>query len=585
MNKRGKVSLKDTILFQVGSLNILMLIAFIIVMVLVVGAMNKTTSTSKEMFHYVVKLNNYEAKLKNDLMSLYDQTTGYVFADAQETKSALGPQIDTAQKDIQTDIDSLNKIFKNTSNKKVITQLKEIKIQNTNLNELIKLSMKQSDENKKDSAFKTLLDEADIQKVAILHSTKVIDNAISDSVEETTTTMQNLYNTGIKMALSGIVIFIIIIIFNFVNSYISIINKITKISGEVENIIKKIDNEDGDLTLRINTNTKSELVYIKDGINLFIETLQKIMKSVKDGSIVLTKSSEEVNTQITNTNDNITSTSAALEQLSASMETVSVTVDVINEKVSDVKQAADDISSEASNGNDKAMNIKEEANIIKTSIQSKKNETTKNMNTLSTILNDSLKDSEKVGQINELTDVILDIADQTNLLSLNASIEAARAGEAGKGFAVVASEISSLAANSRDTASRIQNISTDVTNAVSALAVNAQKVLEFINTTVLADYDQFVETGEKYENTAIIMTEMLKKFNDKAENLDIIMTDMLDSIGMIISTIQESTEAINMSAQNSTEIVTGMQEISEVIEENTRVTHELSEQTKKFTIL
>jgi methyl-accepting chemotaxis protein len=264
---------------------------------------------------------------------------------------------------------------------------------------------------------------------------------------------------------------------------------------------------------------------------------------------------------------------------------VSVTVDVINEKVSDVKQAADDISSEASNGNDKAMNIKEEANIIKTSIQSKKNETTKNMNTLSTILNDSLKDSEKVGQINELTDVILDIADQTNLLSLNASIEAARAGEAGKGFAVVASEISSLAANSRDTASRIQNISTDVTNAVSALAVNAQKVLEFINTTVLADYDQFVETGEKYENTAIIMTEMLKKFNDKAENLDIIMTDMLDSIGMIISTIQESTEAINMSAQNSTEIVTGMQEISEVIEENTRVTHELSEQTKKFTIL
>ena len=121
------------------------------------------------------------------------------------------------------------------------------------------------------------------------------------------------------------------------------------------------------------TNTKSELVYIKDGINLFIETLQKIMKSVKDGSIVLTKSSEEVNTQITNTNDNITSTSAALEQLSASMETVSVTVDVINEKVSDVKQAADDISSEASNGNDKAMNIKEEANIIKTIPLSKVN--------------------------------------------------------------------------------------------------------------------------------------------------------------------------------------------------------------------
>ena len=99
--------------------------------------------------------------------------------------------------------------------------------------------------------------------------------------------------------------------------------------------------------------------------------------------------------------------------------------------------------------------IKAEANEIKNGAQNKKENTGAKVGELSQILEKSVKDSEKVSQINELTAVILDIASQTNLLALNASIEAARAGEAGKGFAVVASEISSLAENSRQTAGNI----------------------------------------------------------------------------------------------------------------------------------
>ena len=111
----------------------------------------------------------------------------------------------------------------------------------------------------------------------------------------------------------------------------------------------------------------------------------------------------------------------------------------------------------------------------------KKKEAGDQVESLSAILMQSVQESEKVTQINELTKVILEIAGQTNLLALNASIEAARAGEAGKGFAVVATEISALADNSRKTAANIQDISNEVTEAVDHLAKNAQAVLDYIN--------------------------------------------------------------------------------------------------------
>ena len=127
-------------------------------------------------------------------------------------------------------------------------------------------------------------------------------------------------------------------------------------------------------------------------------------------------------------------------------------------RLDEVKEATSEIRQEAASGASTAENIKKEADEIKNEALKKKENTGIKVEELSAVLEKSVKDSEKVAQINELTKVILDIASQTNLLALNASIEAARAGEAGKGFAVVAEEISALADNSRQTAGNIQTI-------------------------------------------------------------------------------------------------------------------------------
>jgi methyl-accepting chemotaxis protein len=385
--------------------------------------------------------------------------------------------------------------------------------------------------------------------------------------------------------MAGFVIVLALVALSLLLSHFRNTRVIDSIRKELDSIISNINAGKGDLTARINTKTETEVKAIKDGLNDFIETLQNIIRDVKEGTVVLKTSSEEMTAQIRKASDNVTNSSAALEELSASMDNVATTAAGINDRLVDVKEAVDTINDAAEEGNETARSIKTEAAEIKSEAEEKKANTGAKMEELSSVLEQSVRDSEKVKQINDLTNDILDIASQTNLLALNASIEAARAGEAGKGFAVVADEISSLAANSRETANTIQEISKEVTAAVNTLSKNAQEVLEFINTTVLADYDAFVETGDKYENTSAVIDQMIEKFSERADHLREIMDEMVENVNAITQSVEQSTQAISMSATNSTEIVEEISEIDIAMGKNNDVTEQLNSSADKFEIV
>ena len=580
-----KVSGFNSIIVQISSLNIAMLVAFLLVMVMIIQAMNKSTTSSVDMFDSMMELTTHEANLKTDVMTLYDQVTGYIASGSVETQEALLPQIDVAKAAIEKDIADLNKDFASYENEAASAQIEEIEGQYERMCGFIDNAIAKCDAGDQENAYAMLFDKAEIQKVAIIHSTEVLDEAITTNATSTKDMMKALLTQGKIVAIIGTVIIILLIILNFIISYTSIVVRIKSISKEVSGIIENIQKGQGDLTARIHTKTKSELLYIKNGINLFIETLQGIMKDVKDGTVVLSASSDEVNSQLRIADDNVTNSSAALEELSANMESVVGILESINERVDDVKQAAQKITDQVEAGTGTANEIKIEADDLQVKVNTKKSDVGERMAALSETLEKSVKDSEKVSQISDLTNDILDIASQTNLLALNASIEAARAGEAGKGFAVVADEISALAANSRQTAATIQDIASEVTHAVSTLASNAEDVLNFINGTVIGDYDEFVDTGEKYGHTAEVMNDMLSEFTEKAESLNSIMADMVEAVETITNSVQESSLAINMSAENSTEIVEGIKKIFDAMEKNNEVTEQLNDTTQKFTSL
>ena len=424
--------------------------------------------------------------------------------------------------------------------------------------------------------------DASTQLANMKEQLEVINQELVLIEEEAHNRVQARANSAITVVNVLMFVYILSIIAFLIFNYRMVGRKVNLIADEINDIINNIRDHKGDLTVRVQTQTSSELVHIKDGFNHFIETLQVILKEVKDGTVTLTESSENMTTQIQLASDNITNTSAALEELSASMQNVSDTASVMNEKLGDVKDATDSINEGVEDGTAKAEEIRAEAIEIKEGAQNKKDNTGSKMEELSGVLEQSVKDSEKVAQINELTNVILDIASQTNLLALNASIEAARAGEAGKGFAVVAEEISSLAENSRQTAGNIQNISNEVTAAVKALADNAMQVLDFINTTVLGDYDAFVDTGEKYEATAKFINDMLDGISDQTQHLNSIMGEMASSVSSISESVSQASEAINQSAENSQFIVDEITGISSAMDTNNDVTEKLNDSTKQF---
>ena len=110
-NNNAKVSGINSIVVQISALNLGMLIAFLIVMALIMNAMNKSTTSSIEMFDSMMELTSHEANLKTDIMSYYDQVTGYVASNSVETQGALLPQLDVAKSAIEQDIADLNNDF------------------------------------------------------------------------------------------------------------------------------------------------------------------------------------------------------------------------------------------------------------------------------------------------------------------------------------------------------------------------------------------------------------------------------------------------------------------------------------------
>ncbi len=385
-----------------------------------------------------------------------------------------------------------------------------------------------------------------------------------------------------KMSILLSAVFIVTLIVGILVIARTVSNPANRASKQLEGIINDIKQDKGDLTARLDVTTKDEIGVLSGGINEFIENLQNIMKKIGEESEKMQTSIETMNRNVSSSDDDITGLSAVMEELSASMIEATNMIHQVDEGIEEVNESVSNMNDETDRGSNLVLEIKGRANTVKNDAITRKDKILKIVDTRKAELETAIEESKKVNEINGLTGDILDIASQTNLLALNASIEAARAGEAGKGFAVVAEEISSLAENSRQTAGNIQAISQNVTGAVKDLSDNALQVLDFINTTVLSDYDSFVEIGEKYGNTATIIDGILSKFSAKADNLNNIMAEMASSVTSISESVKESTVAINTSASNSTEIVGEMQGIGEAMDNNNRVTNQLSNSTKQF---
>lgn len=418
---------------------------------------------------------------------------------------------------------------------------------------------------------------------AMQQNIDAITESTSAHADEARNQLASVYKSSLITNTVTIIVSICAIAFAVISVVRQIVKPLVHTEQEISGIIKDIDDRQGDLTKRVNVADARELGALGRGINTFMEKLQHIFQILTNDSERMDRVVNEVLQSVRTSSDSATDLSALTEELSATMEEVSSNASVINENVDNVKNEVSVIAEKSSELNAFSKEMKSHAQAMESAARTNMETTSAKINEIVEILNKAIEESKSVDQVNTLTNDILSISSQTNLLSLNASIEAARAGEAGKGFAVVAGEISQLADSSRKTANRIQEINTVVTNAVHNLADHANDLVSYMNESILPEFQNFVESGNQYSENATHIESVMNEFAQQTDQLQSGAVEIANSIHTIANAIEEGVKGVTGVAESTQVLVTDMENISRRMDENQQISAELQQETAIFT--
>ena len=158
----------------------------------------------------------------------------------------------------------------------------------------------------------------------------------------------------------------------------------------------------------------------------------------------------------------------------------------------------------------------------------------------------------------------------------------ARAGEAGKGFAVVADEIRQLAESSKDAANNIQGINEMVIESVHGLIESANRIVNFIDETILPDYDRFVMSGQQYNVDATHVNATINNFADFSSDPIKIINSITDSVDGITKAVEESADGVTSAAESVDSLVADISDVNKEMVTNEEISTRIKEETSCF---
>ncbi len=291
--------------------------------------------------------------------------------------------------------------------------------------------------------------------------------------------------------------------------------------------------------------------YAKD-VTALVEAADTLHQSISMQMSDIQAGAEEVSQRLGDAHSEISGLSASVSEISDAAQTVASSIRETEASASEMDHFSQEIQSAAKNMASRvqagaeqvdaiytrAMDAKEEASQKRSMVQ-------RNQDEIRESLTRALEDVKVVEQIPELAESIMNITEQTNLLSLNASIEAARAGEAGKGFAVVADEIRKLADQSRENVENIQWITEKVDSAVNHLKKESEWLLKFVEEKVLSSFVFFDQLADYYNSDAEDVSALVFDFSLTSEELFTTIKRVLQSVDTINQSVTESANGVS----------------------------------------
>ena len=370
--------------------------------------------------------------------------------------------------------------------------------------------------------------------------------------------VNRIVNLSILIGIAGIVLISLIILLT-INKTISPLSEISKDITAMSN---------GDFTIEIEAKSNDEIGVMGDQVNDFIKSMRGMLHSISDESDKLKVQSENSDTVSKSMYDASESQSEAMKQLNQ-------TVDQLAAAVNDIASNATTLATVVSDTRDNSR--KAESSMNETvDISKKGREDMEQLNVAMSGMSDSnAKLMESIAKVdtasNEITNIVSligEIAEETNLLSLNASIEAARAGEAGKGFAVVATQIAKLAQTSAESATNISKLIDEVHSLIQEVVGQANESAASIEQngalieTAVSTFDKIYDNIQ--ESNALIreMITDVEKVDDVATNVAAISQEQAASADEILATSQNMVEQADNITKSSQDVADNSHELA-----------------------
>jgi|TARA_R100000900_G_scaffold136261_1_gene114156 methyl-accepting chemotaxis protein len=322
---------------------------------------------------------------------------------------------------------------------------------------------------------------------------------------------------------------------------------ITKPVNQVVRALRDISEGEGDLTRRLPVSGSDEIAELATCFNTFVERLHSIIASVADTAQEVSENAHMVS-QLSNENEN------AIKNQQAEIEQVVVAIKQMANVVQDVTESVSETAEKAHQADQSAANGKQVVNATTRQIENLASE----IRRAAEVIDRLNKETVSIGSV---LDVIRGVAEQTNLLALNAAIEAARAGEQGRGFAVVADEVRTLA-------SRTQSSTTEIQEMIERLQVGAKEAVEMMAEGT-SQAEASVEKAGEATNSLVDITELVSVIRDRTNQVAVASEEQSSATQQIEGNIDSISQVALSTAESSSRINSNTSSLAETAEKLT----------------